>query len=201
MTTVNEYAKINNTFDLEVINALRRIGVEANSATVLTDEQIAHLHETYVLPNKWEKRHPRPTKKAVYSSRTADKFVVRLPDGMRERIEKLSKTKLRSMNSQIIYWLEMCIPLEEKNENGFSEEDLQAFMEIDTQQCVIVPHQKPAYAPAPGVPTRVKGDENLWIVKSYAISDAGEAVAWVQRPNLEKPLHSDFISLSDLEPV
>ncbi|MBP3860880.1 MAG: Arc family DNA-binding protein, partial [Pseudomonas sp.] len=27
----------------------------------------------------------RPLKQAIYSSRTADKFVVRLPDGMRER--------------------------------------------------------------------------------------------------------------------
>ena len=27
----------------------------------------------------------RPMKQAIYSSRTADKFVVRLPDGMRER--------------------------------------------------------------------------------------------------------------------
>jgi hypothetical protein len=31
----------------------------------------------------------RPLKQAIYSSRTADKFVVRLPDGMRERIAEV----------------------------------------------------------------------------------------------------------------
>ena len=31
-----------------------------------------------------------PLKQAIYSSRTADKFVVRLPDGMRERIAEVA---------------------------------------------------------------------------------------------------------------
>lgn len=44
----------------------------------------------------------RPYKPAVYSSRTADKFVVRLPDGMRERITEVAKENHRSMNSEII---------------------------------------------------------------------------------------------------
>lgn len=44
----------------------------------------------------------RPFKPAVYSSRTADKFVVRLPDGMRERITEVAKENHRSMNSEII---------------------------------------------------------------------------------------------------
>ncbi|MNO12939.1 Arc-like DNA binding domain protein [compost metagenome] len=38
----------------------------------------------------------------VYSSRTADKFVVRLPDGMREQIADVAKDNHRSMNSEII---------------------------------------------------------------------------------------------------
>ncbi len=45
-------------------------------------------------------------KQAVYSSRTADKFVVRLPDGMRERIAEVARTHHRSMNSEIIARLE-----------------------------------------------------------------------------------------------
>ena len=40
------------------------------------------------------------------SSRDADKFVVRLPDGMRERINVVSRTNHRSMNSEIIKRLE-----------------------------------------------------------------------------------------------
>jgi len=48
----------------------------------------------------------RPMKQAVYSSRTADKFVVRLPDGMRERIAEVAREHHRSMNSEIIARLE-----------------------------------------------------------------------------------------------
>ncbi|WP_220803511.1 Arc family DNA-binding protein [Pseudomonas sp. NCCP-436] len=48
----------------------------------------------------------RPMKQATYSSRTADKFVVRLPDGMRERIADVARNHHRSMNSEIIARLE-----------------------------------------------------------------------------------------------
>jgi urate oxidase len=37
-----------------------------------------------------------------YSSRSADKFVVRLPDGMRDQIYDAAKENNRSMNSEII---------------------------------------------------------------------------------------------------
>ena len=50
----------------------------------------------------------------TYSSRTADKFVVRLPDGMRADIQGIAVDKHRSMNSQIISWLEVCIELEDR---------------------------------------------------------------------------------------
>ncbi|WP_282366462.1 Arc family DNA-binding protein [Pseudomonas sp. PS02290] len=40
------------------------------------------------------------------SSRTADKFVVRLPDGMRDRINEVARNNHRSMNSEIIERLE-----------------------------------------------------------------------------------------------
>ena len=49
----------------------------------------------------------RPLKQAIYSSRTADKFVVRLPDGMRERIAEVARNHHRSMNSEIIARLDM----------------------------------------------------------------------------------------------
>ena len=44
----------------------------------------------------------RPLKKALYTSRTSDKFVVRLPDGMRKRVVELARKNHRSMNSEII---------------------------------------------------------------------------------------------------
>jgi hypothetical protein len=48
-------------------------------------------------------------KQANYSSRTADKFVVRLPEGMREHIADVAKTHHRSMNSEIITRLEQSL--------------------------------------------------------------------------------------------
>ena len=54
----------------------------------------------------------RPLKQAIYSSRTADKFVVRLPDGMRERIAEVAREHHRSMNSEIIARLGLSLILE-----------------------------------------------------------------------------------------
>lgn len=48
----------------------------------------------------------RPLKQAIYSSRTADKFVVRLPEGMREKLAEVARNHHRSMNSEIISRLE-----------------------------------------------------------------------------------------------
>lgn len=58
----------------------------------------------------------RPLKQAVYTSRTADKFVVRLPDGMRERIAEVARNHHRSMNSEIIARLEQSINQEQNVE-------------------------------------------------------------------------------------
>lgn len=39
-------------------------------------------------------------------SRNADKFVCRLPDGMREQLAEVAKANRRSMNSELVYRLE-----------------------------------------------------------------------------------------------
>lgn len=54
----------------------------------------------------------RPTKQATYSSRTADKFVLRMPDEMREKIMEIARNHHRSMNSQMINWMTICVELE-----------------------------------------------------------------------------------------
>jgi plasmid stability protein len=61
-----------------------------------------------------------PMKQAVYSSRTADKFVVRLPDGMRERIADVARNHHRSMNSEIIARLEQSLAVEGAVEDDFT---------------------------------------------------------------------------------
>lgn len=41
-------------------------------------------------------------RKSVYSSRSADKFVLRLPEGMREQIAEVATANHRSMNSELV---------------------------------------------------------------------------------------------------
>ncbi|WP_429211529.1 Arc family DNA-binding protein [Metapseudomonas resinovorans] len=62
----------------------------------------------------------RPMKQAIYSSRTADKFVVRLPEGMRERIALVARNHHRSMNSEIIARLEQSMLQEGALDEGVS---------------------------------------------------------------------------------
>lgn len=45
-------------------------------------------------------------KKPNYNSRTADKFVIRLTDGMRDRVRDASTASHRSMNSELLYRIE-----------------------------------------------------------------------------------------------
>lgn len=47
-----------------------------------------------------------PQKKLKTESRTADKFVVRMPDGMRERLEAHAATQHSSMNSSAVQGIE-----------------------------------------------------------------------------------------------
>lgn len=63
-------------------------------------------------------------KPALYSSRTADKFVVRLPDGMRERIADVARNHHRSMNSEIIARLEQSMLQESTLDDDLNSPDL-----------------------------------------------------------------------------
>lgn len=48
-----------------------------------------------------------PLKQAIYSSRTADKFVLRLEDGQRDWVSQTAKNNHRSMNAEIISTLKL----------------------------------------------------------------------------------------------
>lgn len=48
--------------------------------------------------------------KSEFPSQNLDKFVVRLPEGMRERLAQAAKTSNRSMNSEIVARLEESFP-------------------------------------------------------------------------------------------
>jgi plasmid stability protein len=49
----------------------------------------------------------------MYPSQTADKFVVRLPDGMRERIKDKASRNHRTMNAEIIHVLDRALAADE----------------------------------------------------------------------------------------
>lgn len=50
------------------------------------------------------------------NSKTADKFVVRLPDGLRERISEAAEKNYRSMNGEIVARIHGSLDLERKYE-------------------------------------------------------------------------------------
>lgn len=70
----------------------------------------------------------------VYSSRTADKFVVRLPDGMRERISEVSRNNHRSMNSEIIARLERTLLEDGETPTGTELDELSPPVGTETEQ-------------------------------------------------------------------
>lgn len=51
-------------------------------------------------------------KEAKYPSEEQDRFIVRMPDGMRERIAAIAKENSRSMNAEIVRVLEEAFPPE-----------------------------------------------------------------------------------------
>jgi len=61
-----------------------------------------------------------PTKTATaqmpYNSRTADKFVLRLPEGLRDRINQVAEDNQRSMNGEIVARINGSLDLEDKYE-------------------------------------------------------------------------------------
>lgn len=52
-------------------------------------------------------------KELTYNSRVADKFVIRLPDGMRDSISELARQDLISMNTYIVQKLTAAIEADE----------------------------------------------------------------------------------------
>jgi plasmid stability protein len=79
------------------------------SSALSYSHRAAHFENRFPLELENPVNTMRPMKQAIYSSRTADKFVVRLPDGMRERIAEVARNHHRSMNSEIIARLEQSL--------------------------------------------------------------------------------------------
>lgn len=61
------------------------------------------------------------------TTRESDKFMLRLPDGMREAIRLAAEANNRSMNAEIVARLAESL---EKGAEPFSPDDIQALMEM-----------------------------------------------------------------------
>ncbi len=75
-------------------------------------------------------------------SRTADKFVVRLPDGMRQKIAQVARSYHRSMNSEIVSRLESSLRAEPtlmtEDERAALEEGGMSSFEVNPQEAAII---------------------------------------------------------------
>ncbi|WP_283242340.1 Arc family DNA-binding protein [Pseudomonas fluorescens] len=58
----------------------------------------------------------KPTLMPSYNSRAADKFVVRMPEGLRDRINEAAEKNHRSMNGEIVARISGSLDLERRYE-------------------------------------------------------------------------------------
>lgn len=123
----------------------------------------------------------KPLKQAVYSSRTADKFVVRLPDGWRERIAEFARVNHRSMNSHILAYIEACLKLEEAENFGL----LEALLSDEPGGAIMVA-QGPRVPYAIDIP--VMYDGHAWMVVALTMQDG---VLWADLERTDSTFEFD----------
>lgn len=97
------------------------------------------------------------------NSRNADKFVVRLPDGMREEIKESARASHRSMNSQVIDTLEMHLILEKMGHGPL----LECLREGKPVKGFTSPAASPAQRIRAGDP--VTSNDAVWIVDKLEV--------------------------------
>jgi hypothetical protein len=119
----------------------------------------------------------KPVKQALYNSRTADKFVVRLPDGWREKIEAFARVNHRSMNSHLLTYIEACLKLEEAENFGL----LEALLSDEPGGAIVVA-QGPRVPYAINIPVMFEG--HVWLVVKLNVED-GAVWADLERTDSE----------------
>ena len=84
--------------------------------TIIKEENpinTSNSHAENTAPSNVIKENADVEETKVYGSRNADKFVVRLPKGMRQTIAQVAKNYHRSMNSEIVSRLELSLRTEQ----------------------------------------------------------------------------------------
>lgn len=133
----------------------------------------------------------KPTKQAVYSSRTADKFVVRLPDDMREAIAEIARKHHRSMNSQIVSWMEICVELEENGIAVTRDSLMYAAKHLQEESEVSLPSDLPI------VNMPLIHDGKIWILEAY-VFQGGELSVKLGRVDSEYAYRDKVVKVAAL---
>ena len=113
-----------------------------------------------------------------YNSRTADKFVVRLTDGLREKIAIFARDHHRSMNSQILVYLTVCVALEEKGIAITEENVMDAMKEAESAQQMRRMQGEPEKLKAPAregqaIAFYLGGEYTLGVVETIHVVNSG----------------------------
>lgn len=126
----------------------------------------------------------KQSKVATYNSRNADKFVIRLPAGMREQVAEMARQNHRSMNAEIIATLAAKLGMEVPEEE--SQEARQPFHWI----------------PAIGQAVLVKGRGQVGAIESIEVSEGDELWVMVTMPSSVSDEGDPFeaFPITDLEP-
>ncbi|MFZ5693298.1 MAG: Arc family DNA-binding protein [Pseudomonadota bacterium] len=135
-----------------------------------------------------------PTKeKSLATNLASDKFVLRLPDGMRDKIQALAKASGRTMNAEIVAALQEWISRED--EQPARDKALAALMELQAQQIAeigqlrTIIEAKMAPPPPPRAPANRARAEGLdAVAAALNRGDAkGALLAIAEMPDLSVP--------------
>lgn len=126
-------------------------------------------------------------------SQSADKYIVRFPDGMRDRIAEAAKTNNRSMNAEIIARLQSSFT-EPSAGIQFSRaspsDDSDTFFEliraqrktIDTQETAILALQSYLVEVINSLPKKLQSDERVKVAEKFALDLSGDESQASQMP-------------------
>ncbi len=67
---------------------------------------------------------------SAHTGRESDKFNLRLPDGMRDRIAEAAKASGRSMNSEIVYRLEQTFFASDNVDEVYADPSVESIVEV-----------------------------------------------------------------------
>jgi hypothetical protein len=75
------------------------------------------------------------TPKSERTPQAADKYVLRLPDGMRDKLAELAKSNNRSMNAEIVQILQLA--LDRRHAGAGSDDDISALADAIAERVAL----------------------------------------------------------------